>query len=186
MAGFLAIILLFYIQQNRTSDFFWAGSALQLISILDFQQKHWSSPFILLMLGVLQLNAFNELNRNIKALENFRDLSVLPLSLQRSYNFALDAIAIREKLPTTSPSILSASENSMYLGYYTGFPVFGTFYWENLDGMLRSTHLLYRRKNPQTNEFPLIREFLTASKVETIYLNKEGYNRKFSANSLWS
>lgn len=178
LLAYCGIILLFYLQQTRVSDFIWPGIALLTVSLLRLELRNWASSLILSLLLLLQIHQTQTLNGLTRDLEHFADVKALPINLQRSYNYALDSASIRQSMGGGSASILALPSDSVYLGYYTDFPVFGTFYWENKQGMFRAMRMLFHQQESESGTFPNIQEFLTAAKVDTLYLHKDGVNSR--------
>ena len=83
---------------------------------------------------------------------------------------------LRRKLgPGAAPIVFAGPNESVLLAYYGGFPVLGTLYWENLDGMKAATAIA------TAPDLALARQLLAARRVGCLFSYPKGnFAREFA------
>jgi len=178
--GLALVILAFAISQQRVTDFIWVPISILILSTCSFQRSKGAGTALSIVLAILVFSSFSNRISSANTCRRSGDTGVLSPHIVRSYNLRIRAQELLKASPDPSRSLLTTSGLSIYLKYYTKKPVFGTFYWENYDGNMRALHMLYRRKDPDTGEFPFIHEFLSSAKVDDILVDKNNLNLAFS------
>ena len=177
---FLAIIFAFCLSQNRVTDFVWPSLSLLIITACSLNRKNIIGLLLTCILIIMWADRFQERKTNSGVLQKFGDTAGLDNYVTTSYNWQLESQKILEKTSANPGSILAMPDIGMYLNYYTQYPIFGSYYWENYDGMLRNMHMVFRRKDPENGDFPDIIEFLQAAKVDYLCVSTSPLDLRFS------
>ncbi len=177
---FIGIVLLFSLNQNRISDFFWPSITILVVSICSFKRTNPIGVLLVSLVIFMGINQFQNQRVTANAFRELGDTEKLGPYVAKSYNWQIESQKLLESIQTESGSILTVPNLGVYLNYYTKLPVYGTYYWENYDGMLRNMHMVFRRKDPSTDKFPDILEFLKAAKVSFLCVPMENLDLRLS------
>jgi len=174
------VILLFCVNQQRIVDFIWVPISVLLTMLCFFCKRRAVGTALSIIVGLLVVSSFISRFSSANSCRRSGEMDMLGSHLVYSYNLRIRAQELLGVSPDSDMSLLVSSNWSIYMNYYTHKPVYGSFYWENYDGNLRAFHMLYRRKDSDTGEFPLIREFLSNSQVDEILVGKNELSLQMS------
>lgn len=164
--------------QIRMTDFLYPIFAV-LGSVLCVSKEHFAiSRFYIILFVTYVFQSVGWTMHNYKKTQAISADDGIYSMYAYSYNIALYADAIRKLDNLQIKSILAQPADSVYLNYYTEYPVFGSYYWENTEGMKRALSLMsyYCRT---TDEKTMTHAFLSAAKVGVILVSKAGLHPSF-------
>ncbi|MBN1403116.1 MAG: hypothetical protein JW942_01440 [Opitutales bacterium] len=159
----------FAISANRFSDILILCITTALCLGLCGRRTNKAGTVAAILTALLLISSLHKVST---ATRNAKVYGTQASTLGYAVNLRGIAEAILALEPDPAASILAPSNESNFLNYYTGKPVYGTAYWENNEGLKFICRVFYYEDADENTQWPEVRKLLKEKDVKLIYLPK--------------